>query len=429
MNTNIYQQLEQRGLIAQYTDKQELITKLDKPITLYCGFDPTADSLHIGSLVPILLLRRFQNAGHKVIVLVGGSTGLIGDPSFKSEERKLAGIDIVTNYSNKLQQQLSHFLDFAGNNPAIVVNNYAWTKNISALDFLRDYGKHFTINNMVAKESVKQRLDREDQGISYTEFSYSILQALDFYFLNKQHNCELQIGGKDQWGNIVAGINLTRRKANKKTYALTTPLITKADGSKFGKTEQGTVWLSAAKTSPYSFYQFWLNTADADVYKFLKYFTFLSCEQIEAIANKDKQLSGRPEAGRILAEQVTELVHGKTALTAAQSISQYLFNGEIEKIAKAEWRQLQQDGMPSSSLDLTETTDATLSQLLVNLEVVKSGKQVKDALANGGLKVNNTVLTPAANTNLIEIFSREKAFFDKYFMLKIGKKNNHLFVI
>ena len=264
-------QLEQRGLIAQYSGDENLAAHLDVSRTLYCGFDPTADSLHIGSLVPLLMLKRFQEAGHRPIILVGGSTGLIGDPSFKAEERKLNSPEIVAGWVEKIRHQTSQFVDFDESLPngAIIVNNLDWTAGIDVLDFLRDVGKHFSINSMIQKESVKQRLQRDGGGISFTEFSYSLLQSLDFAELNRRYNCTLQIGGSDQWGNIVGGIDLTRRQNQSQCFGLTSPLITKADGSKFGKTESGTVWLNAGKTSPYSFYQFWLNVADEDVYKFL----------------------------------------------------------------------------------------------------------------------------------------------------------------
>ncbi|MDA9035244.1 tyrosine--tRNA ligase, partial [bacterium] len=244
--------------------------------TVYCGFDPTADSLHIGSLVPLLALKRFQLAGHRPIALAGGATGMIGDPSFKARERKLNSLEVTAEWTEKIRVQLSRFIDFdCGENAALVVNNLDWTADKGMLTFLRDIGKHFSVNAMIQKESVKQRIEREGEGISYTEFSYMILQAYDFAMLNQMHDCTLQIGGSDQWGNITAGIDLTRRLNQQQVFGLTLPLVTKADGGKFGKTEEGTIWLDPARTSTYAFYQFWINTADADVYKFLNYFTFL----------------------------------------------------------------------------------------------------------------------------------------------------------
>jgi tyrosyl-tRNA synthetase len=262
-------------------------------------------------MVPLLALKRFQMAGHRPIALIGGATGMIGDPSFKDAERQLKPADVVTEWAEHLKPQLSQFLDFdQGDNAALLVNNLDWTRDYDVLSFLRDVGKHFSVNAMIQKESVKQRLDRKGEGISFTEFSYMILQSYDFAELNKRHGCTLQIGGNDQWGNITGGIDLTRRMNQQQVYGATLPLITKADGSKFGKSEAGTVWMDASKTSPYAFYQFWLNTADADVYRFLKFFTFLSIDEINQIEQSDIASNSRPEAQAILAKDVTELVHG-----------------------------------------------------------------------------------------------------------------------
>ncbi|MEQ9209963.1 MAG: tyrosine--tRNA ligase, partial [Pseudomonadales bacterium] len=328
VDTGFLADLEKRGLIAQRTAEEELDQHLSVSRAVYCGFDPTADSLHIGSLVPLLMLKRFQLAGHKPIALVGGSTGLIGDPSFKAAERKLNGPEVVQQWCERLKSQFAQFIDFDTSNAnAVMVNNYDWTANMSVLDFLRDIGKHFSVNAMIQKESVKQRIDREGSGISFTEFSYLLLQSLDFAELYKLHDCTLQIGGSDQWGNITGGIDLTRRLHGGQVYGLTMPLITKSDGTKFGKTESGTIWLDPAKTSPYAFYQFWLQTADADVYRFLKYFTFLPVDDIDEIERQDAERAGRPEAQRVLAEEVTKLVHGEEALSAAQRITNALFSG------------------------------------------------------------------------------------------------------
>ncbi|MEL0306094.1 MAG: tyrosine--tRNA ligase, partial [Halieaceae bacterium] len=274
MSNNLIADLRARGLVFQVAGEDALETWLSAaPRTLYCGFDPTADSLHIGSLVPLLVLRRFQEAGHRPIALVGGATGLIGDPSFKAAERQLNTPEVVAGWVDRIREQVSQFIDFDCADPALVVNNLDWTQGLDVLSFLRDVGKHFSVNNMIGKESVKQRLDREGAGISFTEFSYMILQSLDFAELYRQYGCGLQIGGSDQWGNITGGIDLTRRLHGEQVFGLTLPLVTKSDGTKFGKTESGTIWLDAAKTSPYAFYQFWLGTADADVYRFLRYFT------------------------------------------------------------------------------------------------------------------------------------------------------------
>ena len=279
MSSALLADLQARGLIFQIAGEDELPGWLDGGVrTLYCGFDPTADSLHIGHLVPLLMLRRFQQAGHRPLALVGGATGLIGDPSFKDQERQLNTPEVVSGWVDRIRKQVSAFIDFeCGENSAEVVNNLEWTESLDTLTFLRDIGKHFSVNAMIQKESVKQRIEREGSGISFTEFTYMILQSYDFAELNHRYGCGLQIGGSDQWGNITGGIDLTRRLYGNQAFGLTVPLITKSDGTKFGKTESGAVWLDAARTSPYAFYQFWLSVADADVYRFLKYFTFLGC--------------------------------------------------------------------------------------------------------------------------------------------------------
>ncbi|MDU4845859.1 MAG: tyrosine--tRNA ligase, partial [Streptococcus mitis] len=346
---SVIQDLQSRGLIAQTTDIEALDALLnEQKISLYCGFDPTADSLHIGHLLPVLALRRFQQAGHTPIALVGGATGLIGDPSFKAAERKLNTEDTVQQWVDKIRKQVAPFLDFnCGDNSAIAANNYDWFGGMNVLTFLRDIGKHFSVNAMLNKESVKQRIERDDVGISFTEFAYSLLQGYDFAELNKRHGAVLEIGGSDQWGNITAGIDLTRRLHQKQVFGLTLPLVTKSDGTKFGKTEGGAVWLNAKKTSPYQFYQFWLKVADADVYKFLKYFTFLSIEEIDAIEAKDKASGTKPEAQRILAEEMTRLIHGEEALAAAQRISESLFAEDQSHLTESDFEQLALDGLPT----------------------------------------------------------------------------------
>ncbi len=435
----LLQELSSRGLIAQMTSEEELAQHLDnQSVTLYCGFDPTADSLHIGSLVPLLTLKRFQQYGHKPLALVGGATGLIGDPSFKAQERKLNDDSTVSNWVEKIKQQVSQFVDFDQSaNSAEVVNNLDWTKDLDVLTFLRDVGKHFSINQMIAKESVKQRIDREGEGISFTEFTYMILQSYDFQQLNKDYGCTLQIGGSDQWGNITGGTELTRRMNGNKAFGLTLPLITKSDGTKFGKTESGTIWLSANKTSPYAFYQFWINSADADVYNFLRYFTFLSIEEINAIEETDKSSEGRPQAQAVLAKEVTKLVHGEEGLEAAERITQALFSGDFDSLGKEEFEQLAQDGLPSASLSsvfgengnvesmLEKIESLPLTSVLVELEVgLTSGKQIKDALSRNALTVNGVAYGMEHNMKAAEVFAKESAKFSSYFLVKIGKKKS-----
>jgi len=421
--------LEDRGLLNQMTGDDALHEHLNTGArTLYCGFDPTADSLHIGSLVPLLTLKRFQEAGHKPIALVGGATGLIGDPSFKAAERQLNTADVVSNWVDSLKAQVSRFVDFdSAENAAVVANNLDWVQNINVLDFLRDVGKHFSVNNMINKESVKQRIEREGSGISFTEFTYMLLQSYDFAELYQRQDCTLQIGGSDQWGNITGGIDLTRRMHKGHVFGLTLPLVTKSDGTKFGKTESGTIWLSPEKTSPYAFYQFWLNTADADVYKFLKYFTFLSVEEINAIEAADQAREGRPEGQAVLAREVTKLVHGDDALEAALRITQALFSGDLSELSESDLEQISQDGLPSSELSAQSFEDQTLIGLLVDAGMANSGKQVKDALGRSAVIINGAPAAMDVNGSPADVLNSEVAMFGKYLMVKMGKKKHHLF--
>jgi len=423
--------LQERGLIAQMTGEDALLGYLSEGSrTLYCGFDPTADSLHIGSLVPLLTLKRFQQAGHKPIALVGGATGLIGDPSFKSQERQLNTSEIVSDWVEKLQSQVSRFIDFEADDiSAEVVNNLDWVGDINVLDFLRNVGKHFSVNNMIQKESVKQRIEREGEGISFTEFAYMLLQSYDFAELYKRYNCTLQIGGSDQWGNITGGVDLTRRLYSGHVFGLTLPLVTKSDGTKFGKTETGTIWLDPAKTSPYAFYQFWLNTADADVYKFLRYFTFLDVAEIDAIEEADKIQQGRPQAQKILAEEVTRLVHGQENVDAAQRITEVLFSGGVERLSLADMQQLQQDGLPTSDLKGRDLSAESLSGLFVSTGLAKNGKQVKDALMKEAVLVNGKPVGWGSNMEAVSLFASDNASFGQFFLVKLGKKHYHLFSI
>ncbi len=415
-SSNLIEQLQERGLIAQVTDEKALVERLaDGPIALYCGFDPTADSLHLGHLVPLLCLKRFQDAGHKPVALVGGATGLIGDPSFKAAERKLNTEDTVQEWVEKIRRQVSPFLDFdCGDNSAIAANNYDWFGGMNVLTFLRDIGKHFSVNQMINKEAVKQRLNREDQGISYTEFSYNLLQGYDFACLNKLHGVALQIGGSDQWGNITSGIDLTRRMHQNQVFGLTVPLITKSDGTKFGKTEGGAVWLDPTKTSPYKFYQFWINTADADVYRFLKFFTFMSIESINALEEEDKQSGKAPRAQYVLAEEVTRMVHGESGLEAAQRITQSLFSGNLNELTADDFAQLAQDGMPT----ITLSDEADLQQALVSAELVPSRGQARTMITSNAVAVNGEKQADPEYR-----FTSEDKLHGRYTLLRRGKKH------
>ncbi len=428
MNETLLADLRDRGLVFQIAGEEQLPEWLEGGVrTLYCGFDPTADSLHIGSLVPLLALRRFQLAGHRPLALMGGATGLVGDPSFKAAERQLNTPEVVADWVEKIRRQIATFIDFdCGDCSAEVVNNLDWTADLSVLDFLRDVGKHFSVNAMIQKESVKQRIERDGSGISFTEFAYMILQSYDFAELNRRYGCGLQIGGSDQWGNITGGIDLTRRLNSVQVFGLTLPLITKSDGTKFGKTEGGTIWLDPARTSPYAFYQFWLGTADADVYRFLKYFTFLEVAEIDALERADSERQGRPEAQSVLAAEVTRLVHGEPGLAAARRITESLFSGSLDELAGDDLLQLRQDGLPSSAIS-RQALPETLTQLLTEAGMAGSGKQVKDALGRNAVTVNGRALGWDQNSAVDQVLEPSQALHGRFYLFKLGKKTYHLF--
>ncbi|MEN0039549.1 MAG: tyrosine--tRNA ligase [Cellvibrio sp.] len=411
MELSFFDELDQRGLIAQSTNPALLREFLAQPQTVYCGFDPTAGSLHIGHLVPLLMLKRFADAGHNSIALIGGATGMIGDPSFKAAERSLNTADTVVHWANQLTEQIARLMTPHLDQPLTLVNNAHWMAGMSAIDFFRDVGKHFSVNNMIRRESVRQRLERPDQGISFTEFSYALLQSYDFCMLNKQFGCRLQIGGNDQWGNIVSGIDLTRRLNNEKVEGLTLPLISKADGTKFGKTESGTVWLDAEKTSPYSFYQFWLNVDDKDVYRLLGYYSFLSMADINAIEQRDLSSNSKPIAQQILAEQVTRFVHGDAGLESAQRITRALFSGGVGQLTHAEFQQLALDGLPCMIVNKQQT----LAEVLVDSALAKSCGNARELLRANAIRVNGEICAEGA---LAEHF----AIYDQFWILQRGQK-------
>ena len=385
----LLQDLQWRGIIYQQTDEEGLQEQLKKPTALYCGVDPTADSMHIGHLLPFLTLRRFQQAGHQPIILVGGATGMIGDPSGKSQERQLQSVETIQHNVECLKKQLEKIFDFGGENGAVMTNNFDWIGSMDMITFLRDYGKHVGINYMLSKDTIASRLET---GISFTEFTYTIIQAIDFKHLYENHNCRLQIGGSDQWGNITTGLELIRKTQGEgaKAYGLTIPLVTKSDGTKFGKTEGGAVWLDAEKTSPYEFYQFWINTADADVVKYLKIFTFLSKEEIEALEASVETEPHLRKAQKALAEEMTRLVHGQAALDTAIAISQALFSGDIKKLTAAEIKQGFKD-VPSYTLE--EGADTTLVEVLVNAKISPSKRQAREDITNGAISINGDKVT------------------------------------
>ncbi len=413
---NLIEDLRWRGLVAQSTDEAALLESLKKPITLYIGFDPTAPSLHVGNLVVLLVLRRFQLAGHNPIALVGGATGLVGDPSGRNDERTLNSSEVVEEWVSRIRKQVSAFLDFdAKTNPALVVNNLDWTSPLSAIEFLRDIGKHFSVNQMLAKDSVSSRL--EAGGISYTEFSYQVLQAYDYLELFRRNNCTLQLGGSDQWGNIVAGLDLIRRVEQGSAHALTVPLLAKADGTKFGKTAGGSVWLDPEMTSPYAFFQFWLNTEDKDVINFFKVFSFLSHEDIEALDVAHTANPGLREAHRALARELTTLVHGADTTSRVEAAARALFG-------QGELSELDEKTLAGALAELPRTViskDAqipTWVDLLASTGVVDSKSAARRIVKEGGAYLNNVKISG-------EDFAPQKSDFlcGKYAILRKGKRD------
>jgi tyrosyl-tRNA synthetase len=417
---SILEELKWRGLIADCTDTDELTKKIGAPITLYCGFDPTADSLHVGSLVPLLALRRFQLAGHHPIALAGGATGSIGDPSGKTAERQLLTREVLDHNIASVKVQLAKLLDFeTKQNPARLMDNATWTAGVSFLDFLRDIGKHFSVNQMVAKESVRARMEDREVGISYTEFSYMLLQAFDFMVLCRDHNCELQIGGSDQWGNITAGIDLTRKKISRPVYGLTLPLIMNTDGTKFGKTAAGAVWLDPKRTSVYKFYQFWINTADSDVIRYLKYFTFLTQETIADLEAKHTANPGAREAHKALAKAVTDLMHGEHATQEAIRASEILFGGELAGISEATFNDIVGE-VPTKELEKAKLEGAGLPlvELLMHAGLCPSKGQARKDVEGGGVNINNV-----REANAARAVTSADLLFGKHLLLRKGKKN------
>ena len=417
---SILDELNWRGLVADCTDTAELTKRLAAPTTLYCGFDPTADSLHVGNLVPLLGLRRFQLLGHHPIALAGGATGSIGDPSGKSAERQLLTKDILDHNIASVKQQLARLLDFeTKQNPARLLDNATWTAPISFLDFLRDIGKHFSVNQMVAKESVRARMEDREVGISYTEFSYMLLQAFDFMVLRREHGCELQIGGSDQWGNITAGIELTRKKLGQHVFGLTLPLITNTDGTKFGKTAAGAIWLDPKRTSVYRFYQFWINTDDRDVLRYLKFFTFLSREEIAALEAKHTENAGARIAHKALAKAATDLVHGEPATLEAMRASEILFGGNLDGISETTFNEIIGE-VPTKEIEKAKLAGPGLPlvELLVHSGLCPSKGQARKDIEGGGVNLNN-IREPSATRPV----TTNDLLFGKHVLLRKGKKN------
>ena len=405
----LYADLEKRGLINQVTH-EELKERLNSPISLYCGFDPTADSLHIGHLLPLCMLKRFANAGHKPIALIGGATGLIGDPSFKKDERSLNTKETVEGYVEAITKQIIDILD---DDNIIIANNYEWVGNLNTIDFLRDYGKHFTINYMTSKDSVASRVE---SGLSFTEFSYMLLQAMDFYQLCKRYGTQLQIGGSDQWGNITTGIELIRREGiDKECFGLTVPLVTKSDGTKFGKTEGGAIWLDPKKTSPYEFYQYFYNVEDKDVIKYLKYFTFIDMDKIEELESLTIEKPFLREAQKVLASEMTKFVHGEEVLNQVLEITNCLFTGDISHLTKEQ--------IETYFTDIKQYVikpNMPLVDALIDIELATSKRESREFINNKSIRING---------NLIEdenhVISSDDLIEDTYMMVKRGKKKIH----
>lgn len=411
---DLLQDLQWRGIIYQQTDEEGLKEQLQKESTsLYCGVDPTADSMHIGHLLPFLTLRRFQQAGHKPIILVGGATGMIGDPSGKTQERQLQSVEAIQHNVRCLQKQLERIFDFEGENGAVMTNNFDWIGSLDMITFLRDYGKHIGINYMLAKDTIASRLET---GISFTEFTYTILQAIDFKHLYENFNCKIQLGGSDQWGNIITGLDLIRKTQGEgaKAYGLTIPLVTKSDGTKFGKTEGGAVWLDAEKTTPYEFYQFWINTADQDVVNYLKIFTFLPKEEIEALEASVETEPHLRKAQKALAEEMTRLVHGQDALDKAINITQALFSGNVKELSANDIKQGFKD-VPSYVPAADE--ELTLVEVLVNAKISPSKRQAREDITNGAISINGDKVT-----DLSYVLSAGDRIEDQFTVIRRGKK-------
>ena len=414
---DFFDELKWRGLIKDVTDEESLRERLKSPITCYCGFDPTADSCHIGHLQQVILLRRYQKAGHRPIVLVGGATGMIGDPRMTSE-RKLLSLEDVKHNAECLKQQLSHFVDFEGDNKAILANNYDWISQLSVIDFLRDYGKCFNVSYMIAKDTVASRLER---GISYTEFSYMILQAMDFLHLYRTYNCQLQIGGSDQWGNLTCGVELVRKLEgeNAKVYGVTSPLITKSDGTKFGKSEGKNVWLDPKKSSPYEFYQFFVNVADSDIANMLKRLSMKSVDEIKQLIYQSETQPHLREAQKALAMELTEIVHGKEGLQSALRITDALFKGNIADLTADEISQAFKDAEKTTLSENTSLIDALLQG-----KVCSSKREAREFITSGSISINGNKCQ-----QIDKVLTLQDTLDGKTIVIRKGKKNYSIFNI
>ena len=430
MPNNFKNELEWRGLIQDVTNGFD--DEINKNcVSAYIGFDPTSDSLHIGSLVQLVILRHFQICGHKPIVLIGGATGMIGDPSGKSKERNLLSADVIEKNISALKIQFSKFLDFDEKNPnaAIIVNNYEWNSKLNIIEFFRDFGKLLTVNYMMSKDSVKKRISNSDlsEGMSFTEFTYQLFQAYDFYYLIENYNCTIQMGGSDQWGNITSGVELIRKRNGKKAYALTCPLITKSDGSKFGKTEEGNVWLDRRKTSPYKFYQYWLNSSDEDSYKYVKIFTFAKKEFIEKLIKDHNDEPHLRKLQKFIAEEITTMVHSKEDLKNVKNASSILFGKNTEQDLSLIDEETFLDvfsGVPHKELTKSELTDCKLAENLLEKSGFFSSKsEIRRLIDQNSISINKAKINSEFKISDLNLIN------NKYILLQKGKKNYFLIIL
>ncbi len=415
MNSFI-QELKDRGLVAQMTDENKITEILNNGASIYCGFDPTADSLHVGSLLPLITMLRFKKAGHTVFPLIGGATGMIGDPSFKAQERSLNDTDTVNKFKEGITKQIKAILG-----DVELVDNHTWTSQMSVIDFLRDVGKHFSINTMMNKDSVRSRIEREDQGISFTEFSYQLLQSMDFHHLWKDKGCNLQLGGSDQWGNITAGIDLIHKREGNDAIAtgLTMPLLVKSDGTKFGKSESGTVWLSPEKTSPFDFFQFWLKVSDSDISKFFKMLSFRDLSDIESILEEDKKRT-KPIAQQLLAEELTSLIHGEDALKSVLRNTKALFDGDFDNIEEIDFINLEKNGMA-----VFESDNINFLEIMTLSKLAKSKREARDLINAGAISINGKkLISDGLDLNILNIPDLR---FGKFVVIQRGKREFRLF--
>lgn len=418
---NIIEELNHRDLIDQLTNKNKFVKKILKDkIKLYCGFDPTADSLHIGHLLPLLVLRRFQNKGHTPFVLIGGATGLIGDPSFRCVNRKLNNYDIIYKWIENIKKQIFLFLDSdCMINRVKIVNNYTWFSKIDILSFLYKIGKHFSVNEMLHKKAIKKRFTKNTTGISYSEFSYNLLQSYDFFVLNKKYNIELQVGGSDQWGNIISGINLINKLHKKEVFGLTLPLVTNSSGVKISKTEKNIIWLDPKKTTPYEFYQFWINISDSDVYYFLKIFTFMSIEEIDYLKKQDYKISKIPKAKYILAEKMTRLVHGEKVFFNVKKITESLFSNNTDILNYSDFDQIKNNGILKIYLEIGKN----IKEALIKAKIALSNSQAKEMIKSSSIYINNKKCL-----NINYIFLNHDRILNKYSIIRYGKKKYFLII-